>query len=188
MRSVCKFVCFCVNMGASQQMMKWLSSHWNAMVSLLFILMHSGKDQCGSGCLLSCSVSHVCVCVGPLCPGLFHMCLTLLWQGGPASPGRWRMSGTRAEKWTASQHLMEWETHSLHGWPADATAWEHSRGWRPRKTPKVCAKYHYFCLSLHVHRFTRIPKNKIQCTHECMHINHFFCASHNAVLHPLEIR
>lgn len=39
---------------------------------------------------------------------------------------------------------MEWETHSLDGWPADATAWEQSGGWRPSKTPNVCVKYHSF--------------------------------------------
>lgn len=89
------------------------------------------------------SVFCVCVCVfGRPFSGLLHMCLTLLWQGCPASLGRWRMSETRVKKRAASQHLMEWETHSLDGWPADATAWEQSGGWRPSKTPIVCLKYH----------------------------------------------
>lgn len=84
----------------------------------------------------------VCVCVGPLCPGLFHMCLTLLWQGCPASQGRWRMSETRVEKRTASQHLGGMR-NTLAAWLAcDATAWEQSKGWRPSETPNVCVKYH----------------------------------------------
>lgn len=114
MRSLCKFVCFCVDMGASE----WLKEWWSDFPSAASLWFH---------CCLSSytvwfwlppawsSVLCVCVCVGLLCPGLFHMCLTLLWQGCPASQGRWRMSGTRAERRTASQHLMEWETHSLDG-------------------------------------------------------------------------
>lgn len=145
--------------------MKWRSRRWISMVSLLFILIHSWRDQCGSGRLLlrppSCvCVFNVCVlvCSALLCSGLFHMCLTLLWQGCPASLGRWRMSETRAEKRTASQHLMEWETHRLDGWPADATAWEQSRGWRPSKTPNACVKYH---------SFSRFPV----CFPTCAHIH-----------------
>lgn len=148
---MCTFVWFCVHMGASdevtipvQNLHSFTAVYWERPVWFW----------------LPPALFYVCVCLGLLCPGLFHMCLTLLWQGCPASLGRWRMSETRAEKQAASQHLMEWETHSLDGWPADATAWEQSRGWRPSKTPNVCLKYHSFppfpvlsptCAHIHSH-------------------------------------
>lgn len=143
-------MCFCVNIGAS----KWLKEWWSdfpGAASLWFhccLSLYTQWERPVWFWLPPAPSSVLCVCVGLLCPGLFHMCLTLLWQGCPASQGRWRMSETRAEKRTASQHLMEWETHSLDGWPADATAWEQSRGWRPSKTPNVCVKYHSFSLLL----------------------------------------
>lgn len=50
-----------------------------SIVSVLFILTHTGVNQRGSGCLLLSPLSFVCVCVfdRPF-SGLLHMCLTLL--------------------------------------------------------------------------------------------------------------
>lgn len=126
----------------------------------------------------------LCVCVCVLCPGLFHMCLTLLWQGCPASQGRWRMSETRAEKRTASQHL-DGMRNTLVGWLACvSTAWEQSKGWRPSKKPQMCVKYHSFppffiCSSAspHVQTQNRPPKDN----------THLGAVSHNTVLHPLTL-
>lgn len=52
-----------------------------SVVSVLFILTHTGVNQRGSGCLLLSPPSFVCVCVcvfGQPFSGLLHMCLTLL--------------------------------------------------------------------------------------------------------------
>lgn len=59
------------------------------------------------GCLLLCPecARARSLAAGLHWPPLFHMCLTLLRQGWPASRERWRMSESRAEKRAASQHL-----------------------------------------------------------------------------------
>lgn len=121
------------------------------------------------------------------------VCSTCVWHycDKAAQPllGDWGMSETRAEKRTASQHLMEWETHSLHGWPTDATAWEQNRGWRPSKTPNVCVKYHsFFPFSHSLPYMHTSPLWFPSRTFSAHTLN--ICSllvSHNTVLYPLDL-
>lgn len=83
----------------------------------------------------------LCVCVCTLvCSAL--VCSTCVWHycDKAAQPLRGDGECQRLERRSEQlpNILMEWETHSLDGWPADAIAWEQSRGWRPSKTPNVC--------------------------------------------------
>lgn len=87
MRAVCKFVCFRVNIGARERDFRSDEVTFPSLHLYGFTAVYP-HTQCGSGCLLlhllSCVCVRVCVCVcvcvcfGLVCPGLFHMCLTLL--------------------------------------------------------------------------------------------------------------
>lgn len=168
-----------------QGVLKWHFCRCISMVSLPFILKHSGKDQFGSGHFLFCLLPRVCM----LCPSLFHMCLTLLWQGCPASQGRWRMSEARVEKQTASQHL-DGMKNTLAGWLAcDTTAWEQSKGWRPVEKPQMCVWniiLSRFCsvAPLHMHMCIQPPKNYL---YQHTTIYYSLLGNHLTVLHPLTL-
>lgn len=83
------------------------------------------------------AASSICVCVAVCWSALPWSTCVWYYCDKAAQPlwGDWECQRPESRTKAASQHLMEWETHSLDAWPADGSAWEPSRG---RRATIVC--------------------------------------------------
>lgn len=144
--------------------MEWPGQCWISMVSLLFILIHSGIDHCGSGCLL---LRPLCWSVLPWSvPHVFDITVTRL----PSLSGE--MENVR--DW--SREVNSFPTsdgmrNTLAGWLG---RWRHSVGAEHRveakQNPKCVCEISLFlsfpCFHLYsMHTSIQIPKINIQCMH-----------------------
>lgn len=154
--------------------MKWRSRRWISMVSLLFILIHSWRDQCGSGRLLlrppSCvCVFNVCVlvCSALLCSAL--VCSTCVWHYcDKAAQPLWGDGECQRLERRSEQLPNIWWNEKHTGWMADLLTPQ--RGSRAEGGGQVKPQMRVWNItlslvspfaSLHVHTSTRIPKNNI---------------------------
>lgn len=159
--------------------MKYLFQHCISMVSLLFILIHSGKDQCGSGRLLLCPLC-VCVCV-LVCSTL--VCSTCVWHYNDKAAQPLRGDGECQRLEWRSEQLpniwVEWETQSLHGWPATPQRGSRAKGGGQVK-PQMCVWNITLSLlrsfdSLLMHISSQTPKNNAHMHTHTQAISSLFC-------------